>query len=150
MIFMGNFWIKERVFTFGPLRGAYFGTFVLFFLLTEWGRKVYRPYVYANGVHDWGLADVMGNLGGALSIVFFNLACTHATRVQGLRMIGLVTVGLMAYEVIQGVLPRSVFDWKDMVATLLAGLIALGLLLLLHWLLPESAVADKKEVKEPA
>ena len=145
---MDTFWSKERIFQFGPLRGAYFGTFALLFLFTEWGRKVYRPYVYANGIHDWGMADVMGNLSGTLTIIFFNLGAMHATRTQGLRTVGLVTAGLMAYEIVQGVLPRSVFDWKDMAATLLAGGIAVGLLLILHRLLPESQVDNTQPAGE--
>jgi hypothetical protein len=137
------FWSKERVFTFSPLRGVYWCAFALFFLLTEWGRKVYRPFVYANGVRDGGLADVMGNSGGTLAIIFFDLAFTHATRVQGRRIIGLVTAGLMVYEVLQGVLPKSVFDWKDMVATLIAGLFALVLLEIIHHRLPETEIASR-------
>ena len=141
---MEPFWSKERAFTFSPLRGAYFAAFAVLFLATEWGRKVYRPHVYANGLHDWGLADVIGNLGGTLAVIFFNLGTTHATLAQGMRMIGLVTVGLMVYEVVQGILPRSVFDWKDLAVTPLAGLIAAGLLVLIHKLVPEKAVAIKK------
>jgi hypothetical protein len=144
----GTFWSRERVFKLSPLRGAYWVTFALCFLFTEWGRKVYRPFVYANGIHDWGMADVIGNLGGTLAVIFFNLGTAHATRAQGMRMIGLVTVGLMAYEVVQGVLPRSVFDWKDLAVTPLAGLIAVGMVVIMHRLLPERAGAIGKVVEE--
>jgi hypothetical protein len=143
---MGIFWSKERFLKPGPIRGVYFCTFALFFVLTEWGRKVYRPYVYANGVRDWGLADVIGNLLGTLTVVFFHMSVAHATRAQGMRIAGLVTVGLMAYEIVQGVLPRSVFDWKDLAVTPLAGLIAVGMLVIIHRLLPERAVAGGKVV----
>jgi hypothetical protein len=145
---MDTFWSKERIFQFSPLRGAYFGSFALLFLFTEWGRKVYRPYVYGNGIQDWGMADVMGNLSGTLAIVFFDLAATHATRAQGLRVIGLVTGGLIVYEIVQAVLPRSVFDWKDVAATLLAGAIAVGWLLILHRILPESRSAGGQVTRE--
>ena len=147
---MDTLWSKERIFQFSPLRGAYFGTFALLFLFTEWGRKVYRPYVYANGIYDWGMADVMGNLSGSLAIIFFDLGFIHATRVQGLRIIGLVTVGLIAYEVVQGVLPRSVFDWKDVAATLLAGGIAVVALLILHRLVPVRMAGRDQAVGEQA
>jgi hypothetical protein len=145
---MDTFWSKERMFRLSPLRGAYFGAFAVLFVLTEWGRKVYRPFVYANGIHDWGIADVIGNLGGTLVVIFFNLGTTHATRAQGLRMVGLVTGGLMAYEIVQGVLPRSVFDWKDLAVTPIAGLIALGLLVIVHRLLPGGKAAGTETAGE--
>jgi hypothetical protein len=138
------FWSKERIYQLSLLRGAYWIAFALFFTFTEWGRKVYRPYVYGNGIHDWGMADVMGNLPGTLAIIFFDLGFVHATRKQSMWVTGLVTLGLIAYEVIQGVLPRSVFDWKDVGATLIAGGIAVGLLLVLHRLFPESPPAVRQ------
>lgn len=141
---MDTFWSKERVFQLSPLRGAYWIAFALFFTFTEWGRKVYRPYVYSNGIHDWGMADVMGNLSGALAIIFFDQGFVHATRNQSLWITGLVTLGLVGYEIVQGVLPRSVFDWKDVVATLIAGGIAVGLLLILHRLFPEHLPAGRQ------
>jgi hypothetical protein len=136
-------WDKERVLRFSALRGVYWGTFALFFLFTEWGRKVYRPYVYGGGLTDRGLADVVGNLTGSLAVFFFNLTFLHATRAQGLRAIGLVTAGLVAYELVQGILPRSVFDWADVAATLAAGGIAVGLLLAIHALFPERPDAEE-------
>ena len=135
---MDVIWSKERILQLSPLRGAYWIAFALFFTFTEWGRKVYRPYVYVNGIDDWGMADVMGNLSGTLAIIFFDLGVVHATRSQSLWVTGLVTLGVVGYEILQGVLPRSVFDWKDVAATLIAGGIAVGLLLILHRLYPES------------
>jgi hypothetical protein len=105
--------------------------------------------VYSNGIHDWGMADVMGNLSGALAIIFFDQGFVHATRNQSLWITGLVTLGLVGYEIVQGVLPRSVFDWKDVVATLIAGGIAVGLLLVLHRLFPESTPAGGPEAGGP-
>jgi hypothetical protein len=125
------FFSKERILKPGPLRGVYFLAFAFFFVLTEVGRKVYRPYVYRNGVGDWGLADVVGNLLGTVAIVFFQLGVSHASQAQGLRIIALVTVGITGYELMQPILPRGVLDWKDVISTLIAGVISAGLLLLI-------------------
>ena len=134
----GLFLSKDRIFRPGPLRGAYFLTFALFFTLTEVGRRVYRPYVYQNGINDFGLADVVGNLFGTVAIVFFLLGVYHATSTQGFRIIALVTVGVTIYELLQSVLPRGVLDWKDVVSTPLAGALALFLLLLIYRFVPDS------------
>ena len=131
------FFSKERVFKLGPLRGVYFLVFALSFALTEAGRNIYRPFVYRNGIDDLGLADVIGNLLGTVVIIFFQLGVAHATRKQGLRIVALVTGGIVIYELLQPILPRGVLDWKDVVSTLIAGAFALGLLLLITRLVPD-------------
>jgi len=65
------FFSRNRVFKIGPMRGVYFVTFAVFFVHTEIGREIYRPYVYQNGLNDFGLADVIGNLLGTVAIIFF-------------------------------------------------------------------------------
>jgi hypothetical protein len=49
------FFSKDRILKSGPLRGVYSITFALFFILTELGRKIYRPYVYQNSIKVAGL-----------------------------------------------------------------------------------------------
>ena len=58
------FFSKDRIFKLGPMRGIYFTTFAAFFILTEAGREIYRPYAYQNDLNDFGFADVVGNLLG--------------------------------------------------------------------------------------
>jgi hypothetical protein len=94
--------------------------------------------VYRNGIEDLGLADVVGNLLGTVVIIFLQLGAAHATRKQGLRIIALVTGGVVVYELLQPILPRGVLDWKDVVSTVVAGGFALGLLLLVTHLIPDT------------
>ena len=75
------FFSRDRVFKLGLMRGVYFVMFAVFFILTEIGRRVYRPYVYQNGINDFGFADVIGNLLGTVVIIFFCLGLNHANRV---------------------------------------------------------------------
>jgi hypothetical protein len=121
----------DRALHFGPLRAAYLMTFAALFVLTELGRKIYRPYIYRNGIDDFGLADVIGNLFGTSVSIFFNLAFCHATRAQGLCIIAFTTLGITIYELLQPILPRGVLDWKDVVSTPIAGLSSLLLFLVL-------------------
>jgi hypothetical protein len=118
------FFSKHRILRLGPVRGVYFVTFAVFFILTEIGREVYRPFIYQNGIDDFGLADVVGNLLGTVAIIFFNLGFNHATRVQGRRIIAFTTVGVTLYELLQPILPKGVLDWKDVVSTPIAGCIS--------------------------
>ena len=121
----------DRALRFGPLRVVYLSAFAVLFVLTELGRKVYRPYIYRNGIDDLGLADVVGNLIGTSVSIFFNLAFCHATRAQGLRIIAFTTLGITIYELLQPILPRGVLDWKDVISTPIAGLGSLILFVVL-------------------
>jgi hypothetical protein len=123
------FFSKSRVFKPGSMRGVYFITFAIFFILTEIGRKVYRPHVYENGIYDLGFADVIGNLLGTVAVIFFCLGFTHATRIQSIRVIAFVTIGVTIYELLQPVLPRGIMDWKDVISTPVAGLFSLAMVL---------------------
>jgi hypothetical protein len=129
MLMEDVFFSETRVFKPGPMRGVYFVTFAIFFTLTEIGRQVYRPFVYENGINDLGFADVVGNLLGTIAIIFFCLGVSHATRIQSLRIITFVTIGVTIYELLQPVLPRGVLDWKDVISTPIAGLFSLVLVL---------------------
>jgi hypothetical protein len=127
-----GFWFSpDRILRFGPLRAVYLVTCSALFVLTELGRKVYRPYIYRNGIDDFGFADVIGNLFGTSVSIFFNLAFCHATRAQGLWVIAFTTLGITIYELLQAVLPRGVLDWKDVISTPIAGLGSLLLFLVI-------------------
>ena len=120
----GFFFSQDRVLRLSPVRIAYVLTFVILFVLTEFGRKVYRPFIYANSINDFGFADVVGNLLGTSVSIFFNLSFSHATRKQGYRIIVLTTIGITVYELLQPVLPRGVLDWKDVISTPISGLLS--------------------------
>ena len=123
------FYIRDRVFNFSRLRVAYFIIFIATFLLTEFGREVYRPII--------GFADMIGNLLGTITVIFLEIGIAHATKKQAFRIIAFVTTGVTIYELLQPILPRGVMDWKDVVATPVAGLIALLLLFLLYRFIPD-------------
>jgi hypothetical protein len=137
------FFRKERFTRLSSIRLAYFLLFVFFFLLTETGREVYRPFIYRNQISDFGLADVVGNLLGTVTIIFFNLTVAHATRMQAVRIIIFVTAGVMIYELLQPILPRGVLDWKDVWSTPIAGLFSLFVVSLIWRRIPDSLTATE-------
>lgn len=98
------------------------------FVITEIGRKIYRPYIYAHNIFDFWIADTIGNFTGTIAIVFFDLAITYPLRVPGRTFIAFITGGLIVYELVQYVLPgRNTCDWRDIIATIVAGALSRGM-----------------------
>ncbi|MEJ2594799.1 MAG: hypothetical protein P8100_06660 [bacterium] len=115
---------KDSIQTIDSKRIIYLVIAVSFFLLTEMGRKIYRPYIYQNNIEDFGLADSIGNLGGIVVQIFLTLAILNSPGKKGVFIIVFIVLGYILYEILQPFLPRGVFDWKDIYGTLIGGTIA--------------------------
>lgn len=139
---MGLFGDTDTVFRFSRLRVVYVGVFVCSLALTELGRFIYRPFVDRVGVSDFGIADTMGNSLGTVTQIFFILVIVHANWRQGLRVIVFVVCGYILYEFLQPMLPRGTFDTKDLVATLVGGVVAAGILWLAKELAGDRVISD--------
>ena len=134
---------REGVRTIDKFRITYFVMFLLSFGFTEIGRYVYRPFIYEHNIQDFGIADSMGNLGGIIVQSFFGLALLNPSKVQGIRVIAFFVVGYILYEVMQPILPKGVFDWKDIYGTVIGGLLCLVLFLLIHRIIKHNKVIHK-------
>ena len=124
--------INKRLLTVSRRRIIAFIIFVLAFVLTEIGRDIYRPYIYANDINDFGIANTIGNFLGAITIVFLTIAVGNSNYREGLLVIAIVTIGLILYEFSQPLLAGSTFDFEDIIATLFGGIISLTV----HRMLP--------------
>ncbi len=147
-----NFFIdSERFKVFDRLRAIYIILFIACFALTEIGRYIYRPWVYANGIRDFWIADTMGNHLGVMTQIFFGMSILNPGRKKALRLAAFFTTGYIVYEVAQIWLPKGTFDWKDMFGTLAGGIVAIVLLLLSHKCCPADRTGDpdEKRVKDP-
>lgn len=122
----------SRLLTFSRTRAINLLIAALAFALTEIGRDVYRPYVYRHNLNDLGIADTIGNHLGTITVVFFSLAISHAGRRDGLIMMVVIVAGLVLYEFTQQLMRDSTFDWRDIVATFVGGLISFLIYLPLH------------------
>ena len=128
-----NYFLDKNSFrTIDTLRIYYFVLFVLSFVLTEIGRFIYRPDIYTNHINDFCIADSIGNSGGILAQIFIGLAVINPPKKKGIRLITFFSFGYILYEIAQPFLPRGVFDWKDIYGTILGGILALIIFLLLH------------------
>ena len=115
---------KARLFKIDEKRIIFFIIFIFMFILTEIGRKIYRPYIYSNKISDFWIADTIGNFTGTIAIIFFDLAGINPEYKNGKIFIYIIVVGLIVYELLQYFSPRSICDWRDMIATLVAGIIS--------------------------
>jgi hypothetical protein len=122
---------KTSIKTIDSKRIIYCVIAVIFFFLTEIGRKIYRPFIYSNNIDDYGIADSIGNSGGIIVQIFFMLAILNSPGKKVFRVIGFIVIGYILYEILQPYLPRGVFDWKDIYGTLIGGIISLFVLIIL-------------------
>jgi len=101
-----------------------FAIATLFFVVTEFMRTIYRPWVYAEGVNDYGLADSIGSFGGAFVIVFGLTAVLSGTPEKARGNAVALAASCVAYEVLQPHLGTGIFDWLDLIAAAIGGSIA--------------------------
>lgn len=124
---------KGRLFRIDEKRIIFFVIFVSMFVITEIGRKIYRPYIYSNHIFDFWIADTIGNFTGSIAIIFFDLAGINPEYKLGRLFIFLITIGLIIYELVQYILPgRNTCDWRDVIATIIAGFISFGIYEFFH------------------
>ncbi len=118
---------NAKLFAIDRRRIIFFALFVGMFIFTEIGRRIYRPYIYAHDLFDFWIADTIGNLTGTITIIFFELALINPEHRKGRMLMLLIPIGLVGYELAQYFSPRSILDWRDMVATVIAGAISFGI-----------------------
>ncbi len=141
---MGYFTTREQFFKPSWSRLAFLVLGAGAFVFTEFGRYVYRPYVYEHGINDLGLADSVGNLGGIVVQIFLALAILNPSHRQSYRLAVFFAVGYVVYEFAQPYLPKGVFDWLDIYATVI-GLLISVLLLAVVWRVVEPRAASRTE-----
>ncbi len=107
------------------LNRIYFFVFVISFIITEVGREFYRPYIYRNNINDFGFADTIGNTFGTIATIFFILFLVVKPNFRKETFfIFFIIIFHIAYEISQKILPNNNFDWKDIIATIIAGIIS--------------------------
>lgn len=92
--------------------------------LTEMARSFYRPYVYANNINDWVIADTIGNSLGTITAIFIVLTMSGRGTNWEWKLVGVVIAGLIGYECLNLTGQHS-FDLNDVVATIVFGSISI-------------------------
>ncbi len=91
---MAFFWTREGLLRMNTLRVVYLVGFVLFFLLTEISRKIYRPWVYQTHIDDFGISDTIGNSLGTLTQIFLYPGLTNASKLESDRIVTFVRLDI--------------------------------------------------------
>ena len=94
------------------------GIGIFAYMVTELARSFYRPYIYANGIHDFHIADTIGNSAGTVTAIFMILTLSKAGRAKANQLILMVFCGLIAYEVLSATSGHRIDVW-DLAATVL-------------------------------
>lgn len=90
------------------------------------GRPVYRPYIYANKINDFHIADTLGNTFGAMPTLFFLVALFSTEKTKGKFFLILGTFSVVVFELAHPLLGKAIDLW-DIGATILTGLLSYGL-----------------------
>lgn len=94
-------------------------------------RAYYRPWVYAQGLNDFHVADTLGNSLGTVAQVFVFISVLGRTIQHDYVLIRIVTVAVVVYELAHPLLGKPIDPW-DIVATVLAGIFCEALHRLIH------------------
>ncbi|TRX60407.1 hypothetical protein FNN09_20670 [Carboxylicivirga sp. M1479] len=83
----------------------------------------YRPYVYANQISDFGLADTIGSLVSVVGFCFFVWTFKNYTDSQKNKQIIIVTIVYgFVWELFGLIGIHGTFDWKDIVGAVISGI----------------------------
>lgn len=102
--------------------------FVSSFALAVLVKKLYRPWAYQRGIEGLGLADWGPSLFYVfgLEMLIAALICiTGRMRHLKYQTMAGVLAGAMAYEISHAFRPDRWFSWSDFIATIVGGLAAL-------------------------
>jgi hypothetical protein len=105
---------------YSRLKKITFGLGISAYFVTELARSFYRPYIYANDINDWVIADTIGNSLGTITAVFMILTMSGRGTSRDWWLVGMVILGLLGYESIN-LLDDHPFDVNDFIATILFG-----------------------------
>jgi len=94
------------------------------FSITELGRSFYRPYIYANKIDDYFIADTIGNSSGTITAIFMVLTFSGKGTNKDWSIVIIIIAGLLFYELLNLTGKTSV-DINDMIATVIFGIISI-------------------------
>ncbi|MCA4898696.1 MAG: hypothetical protein ACK514_04075 [Bacteroidota bacterium] len=87
------------------------------------GRPIYRPYIYANKINDFHIADTLGNTFGTMPTLFFLVAILSTETTKGNYVFKLGTFSIVVFELAHPLLGKPIDAW-DIIATIATGFVS--------------------------
>jgi len=103
-----------------------FATFCLVYFAFD--NLTYREYIRSNSINDFGIADHGPNFFCVFALYTFYFLSSNGKEKTFLNWCLKVSGILIIYEILQLFIPAQTFDWKDIVATIIASVLAYFLL----------------------
>lgn len=92
--------------------------------ITELGRSFYRPYIYANNIDDYFIADTIGNSFGTITAIFMVLTLLGKGTNKDWNIVFLIIAGLIFYEFLN-LTGKTAIDINDIISTVVFGIISI-------------------------
>ena len=96
---------------------------VAVYAITELGRSFYRPYIYANNINDYHIADTIGNSFGTMTAIFMVITLSGKGTNKDWNIFLIIIPGLLVYELLN-ITGKTAIDINDMIATIIFGVIS--------------------------
>ncbi len=85
---------------------------------------LYRPFIYSNNVNDFGFADTIGSLVSVMGFCFIAWYFKdYSNKKKNLQIIIITFLYSVVWESFGYLGIYGIFDWKDMVAVLISGIL---------------------------
>ena len=114
---------------------------LLAYSLTEFGRSFYRPYIYTNHIHDYYIADTIGNSFGTMTAIFMIITLSGKGTNKDWYLFLIIIPGLLVYEFLN-LTGKTAVDVNDMIATVIFGLISA----ILYFIILKKRGGDKQPI----
>ncbi|WP_448555003.1 hypothetical protein [Thalassotalea montiporae] len=100
--------------------------------LTAWITSIadsnYRSWSYQHDINDFGFANYSPSIFGTITTILLLIGIFYKSPKDLGTNAGYITLGCMAYELLQPTLGTGVFDWQDIAAVAITGgLLSYGL-----------------------
>jgi hypothetical protein len=106
-------------------KGLYLFAALLALLVLEFlARPYYRPYIYRNNIHDFHIADTLGNSLGTFAAIYMFLFLLGGEKKHDRFILNTVVISVVLFELLQPLMGKPIDPW-DVLATLIAGSLSL-------------------------
>jgi len=122
-IYWGVLYYLKKKDNLTPLKKITLFIGIAAFSITELGRSFYRPYIYANKIDDYFIADTIGNSFGTITAIFMILTLSGKGTKKDWSIVFIIIAGLLVYELLN-LSGKTSVDINDLIATIVFGIIS--------------------------